>query len=137
MKRTAVNPWDWGLPFHMNQGELLEGVTRQLRCSGQVAVKPDPTSEYGFSVIGADDLREQMRVALANVDAVLTEAGMERSDIVHLTMFTTDPDGVLANWDVYVEWVSAAGIMPTQSMIGVKRLVLPELMIEIEATAAT
>lgn len=41
MQRTSI-PWDWGLQFQMDQGELTEGLNRILRCSRQVAVKPDP-----------------------------------------------------------------------------------------------
>ena len=40
MHRTPVNPWDWGLQFSMNQGEVVEGATRHLHCSGQVALSP-------------------------------------------------------------------------------------------------
>jgi hypothetical protein len=47
--RQPVNPWDWGLQWSMNQGELVEGLKRYLHCSGQVAVRPDPSSEMGHA----------------------------------------------------------------------------------------
>ena len=61
---------------------------------------------------------------------------MSRGDLVFLHFFTTDIDGFLANYDVYADWISEAGVMPPQSLIGVARLVFPELVVEIEATAA-
>lgn len=41
MNRQPVNPWDWGLRWSMNQGELVEG---------QVAVRPDPYTEMGIAI---------------------------------------------------------------------------------------
>ncbi len=137
MKRTSVNPWDWGLQFQMDQGEVVEGVKRMLHCSGQVAVAPDPSSEMGIAVRHPNQIRGQMEVALANVDAVLAKAGMDRSNILSLRFFTTDIDGFLANYDVYATWIGDAGTRPPQSLIGVSRLVLPDLVVEIEAVAGT
>ena len=48
MKRESVNPWEWGLQFGMDQGEIVEGTRRTLHCSGQVAVKPDAKAEMAF-----------------------------------------------------------------------------------------
>ena len=28
MKRTSINPAEWGMAFHMDQGELVEGLLR-------------------------------------------------------------------------------------------------------------
>ena len=47
-----------------------------------------------------------------------------------------DIDAFLENYDVYAEWIGEAGTTPPQSLLGVNRLVLPELMVEIEAVAA-
>jgi enamine deaminase RidA (YjgF/YER057c/UK114 family) len=76
-----------------------------------------------------------MEAALANVDAVLAEGGMTRSNILSLRFFTTDIDGFLANYDVYATWIGQARIRPPQSLLGINRLFLPELLVEIEAVA--
>ena len=136
MKRESVNPWDWGLKFSMDQGELIEGVSRYLHCSGQTAVVPDSDSEIGISVKHAGDIRGQMQLSLDNVDAVLSEAGMSRANILSLRFFTTDIDAFLENYDVYADWIQDAGTRPPQSLLGVNRLVFPDLMVEIEALAA-
>ncbi len=136
MKRESVNPWDWGLKWSMDQGQIVEGATRHLHCSGQVALKPDPEAEHGVSVVSPGDIRGQMESSLANIDAVLAKANMSRKNIVGLRFFTTDIDGFLANYDVYANWIAEAGTRPPQSLLGIQRLVFPELMVEIEAEAA-
>jgi len=136
MKRTAVNPTEWGLGFFMNQGEIIEGATRHLRCSGQVALVPDADTELGLGVAHAGDIAGQMAAALASVDELLAEAAMDRSNIVFINFFTTDIDGFLENYDVYAEWIAPAGVMPPQTLIGVSRLVMPDLLVEIEVQAA-
>ncbi len=136
MKRRSVNPWNWGLQWNMDQGELIEGVSRYLHCSGQVSLEPDLRSEMEVSVVFPGDIRGQMATALSNVDVILKQAGMNRKNIITLRFFTTDIDGFLANYDVYADWIAEAGTRPTQSLLGVQRLVLPELLVEVEALAA-
>ena len=55
MDRVAINPTDWGLQFSMNQGEVVEGLTRYLHFSGQVALEPDADSEMGIRVVSEGD----------------------------------------------------------------------------------
>ena len=38
MKRIPVNPWEWSKQYQFNEGEILEGVSRQLVCSGQTSI---------------------------------------------------------------------------------------------------
>lgn len=136
MKRTSINPWDWGLAFSMDQGEIIEDAKRYMHLSGQVALEPDADSEMGIKIMHPGDLRAQMEDSFANVDAVLEKAGMTRKNILTLRFFSTDVDGFLENYDVYAQWIEPAGIRPPQSLLGVQRLVMPDLLVEIEATAA-
>jgi len=137
VKRTPVNNADWGQQFLMNQGEVIEGATRHLHLSGQVALTDDPDGEMGLGMLAApDDLRGQLAAALANIDALLSEAGMDRSNIVRLNFFTTDVDAFLANYDVLADWIGPSGVMPPQSLLGVQRLAIPALLVEVEVTAA-
>lgn len=136
MQRESINPTDWGLGFGMDQGEVVTGATRHLRCSGQISVVPDPTTELGIRVVAPNEIRGQMECALASVDAILEQAGMTRANVVSLRFFTTEIDGFLDNYDVYADWIAPADTRPPQSLIGVQRLVLPELVVEIEIEAA-
>jgi len=43
---------------------------------------------------------------------------------------------MIESWDAFAGRLEAAGVKPPQTLIGVARLVFPELMVKIEATAA-
>ncbi len=136
MNRTSINPTEWGLQFSLDQGEIVEGATRHLRCSGQISVVPDSSEDLGVRIVSPNDIRGQMECALSNIDAILEKAEMNRSNIISLRFFTTDVDGFLANYDVYARWIEEGGNRPPQSLLGVQRLVLPDAIVEIEAEAA-
>ena len=130
MNRTAVNPWDWFLKFGFNQGEVIEEASRFLVCSGQMAIDGDDNPQH------AGDMKAQMGLALDNLEAVLKAGDMTLSNVVRLTIYTTDVDAVIGNWDVFAGRIGPAGVMPPQTLLGVNRLAFPELMFEIEALAA-
>lgn len=130
MKRTAINPWDWSLKLGYNQGEVIEGATRQLICAGQTAVDADGAPQH------PGDMRGQMTLALDNLEAVLGQAGMTLADVTRLGVFATDVDAALANFDVLGARLGPLGAKPPMTLLGVTRLAAPGLMIEIEAQAA-
>jgi enamine deaminase RidA (YjgF/YER057c/UK114 family) len=129
MQRTAVNPWAWSLQFGFNQGELVEGHTRVLMCSGQTAVDGNGTPRH------PGDMAAQIGLALDNLEAVLAGAGMSLSNVVRLTTYTTDVDAFIQHAAVMAQRVGAAGVAPPGTLLGVARLAFPELMVELEATA--
>lgn len=130
MKRTAVNPWPWSLTFGYNQAELLEGMTRHLVCAGQTAVDAEGNPQH------PDDMRNQMALALDNLEAVLSAAGMGLADILRLSIYSTDVDETLKNFDVFGSRFGPVNASPPMTLLGVTRLAIPHLMFEIEATAA-
>jgi len=130
MKRTAVNPWDWSLKLGYNQGEVIESATRQLVCAGQTAVDGDGTPQH------LGDMRGQIGLALDNLEAVLSGAGMGLSNVIRLGVNTTDVDEALKHFDLFGMRFGAAGVAPPMTLLGVTRLAIPSLMFEIEATAA-
>ncbi len=130
MTRTPVNPWEWSKQYQFHQAEILEGMRRQVVCAGQAAIGPDGEVQH------PNDLRAQVSVALDNLEMVLKSAGMRLANIVRLTIYTTDVDGMLQNWDALAGRLAAAKVAPPQTLIGVARLAFPELRVELEATAA-
>ena len=124
MDRTAVNPWQWSVNFGFNQAELVEGHSKVLLCSGQTSVDPDGNAVH------AGDMAAQVKQALENLDAVLTEGGMTFANVVRLNIYTTDVDAFLQNSAALAERGAAA-----TTLLGVARLAFPELMVELEATA--
>lgn len=129
LTRTPVNPWPWSLSFGFNQAELVEGIRRELVCSGQAAVDADGTPMH------PGDLRAQLTTALDNLETVLGQAGMTLGNVVRLNLYTTDVDGLLANHDVIAERLTRADVRPPATLLGVNRLAFPELLVELEATA--
>jgi enamine deaminase RidA (YjgF/YER057c/UK114 family) len=127
--RTPVNPWSWSLDYGFNQAELVEGATRVLVLSGQGATAPDGTPQH------AGDLPAQVSLSLDNIETVLRDAGMTLGNVVRINVFTTDMDAMMGAWEDLAKRFGAAGVTPTSTLVGVTRLALPEMQVEIEATA--
>ncbi|MCJ8310042.1 MAG: RidA family protein [Rhizobiaceae bacterium] len=130
MNRTAINPWPWSLNFGYNQAEVIEGHTRQLICAGQTAVDGEGQPQH------CGDMRNQIALALDNLEAVLSKAEFGLGDVIRLTIYATDVDEALKNFDLLGARFGPVNNAPPMSLVGVTRLALPTLMLEIEATAA-
>lgn len=128
MRRTAVNPWEWSKPLGYDQAHLVEGAARHLWVAGQTAVDAAGAPRH------AGDMRAQVGLAAGNLLAVLDAAGMAPSDLTRLTIFATDVDACMGALDVLGD--ALAGATPPMTLVGVARLALPGLMVELEAAAA-
>jgi enamine deaminase RidA (YjgF/YER057c/UK114 family) len=129
LERTAVNPWTWSVAMGYNQGELVSGHTRTLYCSGQAAMSGDGTPLH------AGDIAAQLTLSLDNLEATLEAGGMSLANLVRLNVYTTDVDLLFQHYGVLASRLGAAGAAPTTTMLGVTRLALPILMVELEGTA--
>jgi enamine deaminase RidA (YjgF/YER057c/UK114 family) len=129
MERTAVNPVTWSLDMGFNQGEIVSGHSRTLYCSGQTATNGDGTPQH------ADDMAAQLALAADNLEAVLGAASMSLAHVVRLNVYATDVDLLFRHYGVLASRLGAAGAAPATTMLGVARLALPGLMVELEATA--
>jgi enamine deaminase RidA (YjgF/YER057c/UK114 family) len=127
MERRAINPWSWQDNFGFVQANEIIGAQKVLYCSGQTSVDENGTPLH------EGDMAAQAGKALDNLEAVLKDAGMELSNVVHLTIYTTDVDATIASLGAVGPRL--APIKAAQTLIGVARLAFPPLMIEIEATA--
>jgi enamine deaminase RidA (YjgF/YER057c/UK114 family) len=124
--RTAINPWPWSTALGYNQGELVAGT---LYVSGQTAMSADGRPQH------AGDMEAQLQLSLDNLEAVLAEAGMSLANLVRLNVFTTDVDRLLQHYGALAGRLGAAGVAPASTLLGVARLALPPLLVELEATA--
>ncbi|MFD1151005.1 RidA family protein [Saccharothrix hoggarensis] len=129
MERTTVNPWTWSVELGYNQGEVVSGHSRTLYCSGQTSMGGDGKPRH------AGDVAAQLALSLDNLEAVLGEAGMTLANLVRLNVYSTDVDLLFPHYGVLAARLGAAGVAPTSTMLGVARLALPELMVELEGTA--
>ncbi|NHC13871.1 RidA family protein [Motilibacter deserti] len=129
VERAAVNPWAWSVELGYNQAELVHGPARTLYCSGQAAMGSDGQPRH------PGDMAAQLALSLDNLEAVLGEAGMTLANLVRLTVYTTDVDRLFEHYGVLASRLGAAGVAPATTMLGVTRLAIPVLMVELEATA--
>ncbi|WP_155057299.1 RidA family protein [Streptomyces blattellae] len=129
MERTAVNPVTWSAELGFNQGEVVSGHTRTLYVSGQTAMSDDGRPQHDGDMAG------QLALTIANLEAVLDEAGMSLANLVRLNVYTTDVDLLFQHYGVLAARLGTAGVAPTTTMLGVTRLAIPSHMVELEATA--
>lgn len=129
MERTAVNPVTWSQEMGFNQGELVSASTRTLYLSGQTAMSTGGRPEH------EGDIAAQLGLAVDNLEAVLSEAGMSLANLVRLNVYTTDVDALFPHYDVLAGRLGSAGVAPTTTMLGVTRLAVPGQMVELEGTA--
>lgn len=131
VERTAVNPWPWSVELGYNQGEIVSGHTRTLYVSGQTAMDDDGRPRH------AGDMAAQVALSLDNLEAVLGEAGMTLANLVRLTVYTTDVDRLFEHYGMLAARLGAAGTAPPTTMLGVVRLAIPDLLVELEGTAVS
>ncbi|HEV7525870.1 MAG TPA: RidA family protein [Acidimicrobiia bacterium] len=128
MHRSDVNPWEWSKAFGYSQAVDVTNPERVLFCAGQTATGPDgapPTTS---------DMGEQIATAFSNLQTVLVAGDMTIADVVKLKVYTTDVDALLSVYGSVAG--SLAPNLPAMTLVGVSRLAFPELLVEIEATAA-
>jgi enamine deaminase RidA (YjgF/YER057c/UK114 family) len=129
MERTAVNPVTWSVEMGFNQGEVVSGHTRTLYISGQTAMSREGKPEHD------GDMAAQLGLSIANLEAVLSEAGMTLAHLVRLNVYTTDVDLLFQHYGLLAGRLGAAQVAPTTTMLGVARLAIPGQLVELEGTA--
>jgi len=130
VEKQVINPWTWQDRFGFVQANNVSGADQVLYCAGQTSVDGDGNPLH------AGRMQEQALQAIDNLETVLREAGFALADIVRLTTFVTDVDAYRQAAPGVGARLGQAGVRQAASLIGVARLALPELLVEIEATAA-
>jgi len=110
-----------------SQGVLVTKGKKTLFTAGQLA--QDAKGKF----VGGS-FRQQYKMALAGIDAVLKEAGATRRDVVKITTFLTDMKGDLKEFDKMTKEFFK-GTMPASSVVEVRALAFPDQVVEIEAVA--
>ena len=126
MRRDVIEvdkPWTRTVPFSL--GVVTEG--RTLFTAGVTARDVDG------KLVGAGDMRAQIEQCFRNVGDVLRAAGADFGDVVKWTMYTTDIDDFSKHADVYRRHFINR---PASTLVEVRRLVFPEMLVEIEAVAS-
>ncbi len=112
--------------------EDIVGYSRAVKVGNVIEVAGTTAIEDG-KVIGVNDAYSQTKFVIQKIEKVLIEAGATLKDVVRTRMFVTD----IKRWE---EIGKAHGefftnIKPASTMVEVKSLVDPDMLVEIEATA--
>lgn len=109
-----------------SQGIEIPPGARVLHVSGQIGIDASGRIVEGVAA--------QAEAIFDNIEAILKAAGMEMSDLVKLTAYLVEPSDLPAYGAV--RSARLGDLRPCSTLVFVKALVKPELVVEVEAIAA-
>ena len=102
--------------------------SKVVHFAGQVALDPE------FGLLGGDDLGEQTKAAMRNLETAMRAVGVGWDDIVRRTIYTVEPTAY-ETITAAIDEVTGGAAHPAQTIVGITGLAVPGLLIEIECTA--
>jgi reactive intermediate/imine deaminase len=128
MSKTSLNPDGLAKPVGPYvQVTVAPPGGKLVFCSGAVAFAPDG------SIVGEGDIVAQTRQVMENLERALKAAGASFADVVKITNYVTDAAEYPKIAPVREEYLTEP--YPASTLVEVKSLLYPELLIEIEAVA--
>lgn len=113
--------------------EEIVGYSRAVRIGNVIEVAGTTAVDEQGNVVGIGDPAAQTRFILQKIEKALVAAGATLNDVIRTRLFVTD----ISRWEeigrAHGEFF--AQIKPAASMLEVKALIGPELLVEIEVTA--
>ena len=113
--------------------EPILGYSRAVRAGGWLAVSGTTAFDENGRILGRNQMYVQARQAITNIAAALERAGMTLADVVRTRIFVTDmqrfPEVARAHLEAFGD------NPPASTVVEIRRLVNPDMMIEIEADA--
>ncbi len=113
--------------------EDIIGYSRAVRVGNVIEVAGTTALDEKGNVVGLNDPYQQTKFIFAKIEKALNLAGATLNDVVRTRLFITD----ISRWE---EIGKAHGeyfrdVKPVSTMVEVRSLISPELLIEIEVTA--
>ncbi len=113
-----------------SQVAITEARGRTYYVSGQIPVNAQ------YELIGADDLRQQTKAVLSNLDSALTAAAITKNDVVKINIAlvsTQATDSFLVSEEILAYFQREE--MPASTMISVPYIVADGILVQIDAIA--
>lgn len=115
--------------------EEIVGYSRAVRIGNVIEVAGTTAVDEAGHIIAPNDPHQQTLFILNKIEKALIQAGATRQDVVRTRMFVTD----ITQWEAigraHGEYFRQ--INPAATMVEVKALIDPQLLVEIEVTAIT
>lgn len=120
------------IPDHSPKGQRID-CSQVIRIGQQVYVGGIHAMQTNGKIVGKDDPYRQTIQVLSNMEYALKRVGATITDVVRTRIYVTD----LSEWDeisqAYNDFFDE--IQPVTTIVEVNKLILPELLLEIEAEA--
>ena len=113
--------------------EALAGYSRAVRLGDWIAVSGTTASDENSQVVGIGDPAAQANYIFAKIERALKAAGGSLTDIIRTRIYVVNTEDWEAVARVHGEIFKE--IRPANTLIVVKALVDPQMLVEIEADA--
>jgi enamine deaminase RidA (YjgF/YER057c/UK114 family) len=113
--------------------ESIVGYSRAVKVGNRIYVTGTTALGDDGEIVGIGDAYEQARQCLKNIESALKRLGAGLEHVVRTRMFVTD----ISRWEEYgrAHGEFLREVMPATTMVEVKALIDPRMLIEIEADA--